>query len=201
MITELVILIFLVLIFYRIFRKNDSSRLPAGPRSLPLLGNMLDMKRMGHLKLSEWADQYGPLFTVKIGIKPALVVSDAKLMKELFGHSASTGKFKTITVLELTKGPYGILNTEGELWHEQRQFLIRTLINFGFGKPTMEPLILADVQEAIDWMKKDMDEHGTVEVFNMYKVGVTNALWCVVSGERQSKDDHTFSLLVDAFLE
>ncbi|CAL8123375.1 unnamed protein product [Orchesella dallaii] len=176
------------------------SRLPAGPRSLPLLGNILDLKRNGHLKLSEWAEQYGPLFTVKIGIRPALVVNDAKLMKELFGHSATTGKFKTATILEVTKGPYGILNTEGELWHEQRQFLIRTLINFGFGKPTMEPLILADVQEAIDWMKKDMHEHGTVEVFNMYKVGVTNALWCIVSGERQSKEDHSFSLLVDALL-
>ncbi|CAL8123365.1 unnamed protein product [Orchesella dallaii] len=201
MITELVIFIFVVFIFQRIFRKKDFCRLPAGPRSLPLLGNMLDMKRNGHLKLSEWAEQYGPLFTVKIGMKPALVVNDAKLMKELFGHSAATGKFKSITISELTKGPYGVVNTEGELWHEQRQFLIRSLINFGFGKPSMEPLILADVQEAIDWIKKDMDEHGTVEVFNMYKAGVTNALWCIVSGERQSKEDHSFSLLIDAFLD
>ncbi|CAL8071158.1 unnamed protein product [Orchesella dallaii] len=173
----------------------------AGPRSLPLLGNMLDMKRNGHLKLSEWAEQYGPLFTVKIGIKSALVVSDAKLMKELFGHSAATGKFKTVTILELSKGSYGVVNTEGEIWHEQRQFLVRTLINFGFGKPTMEPWILADVHEAIDWMKKDMDEHGTVEVFKMYKVGVINALGCIVSGERQSKEDQSFCHLVDAMLE
>ncbi|CAL8123362.1 unnamed protein product [Orchesella dallaii] len=184
-----------------IFRKKDFSRLPAGPRSLPLLGNMLDLKRNGHLKLSEWAEQYGPLFTVRIGMKPALVVNDAKLMKELFGHSAATGKFKTDTILELTKGPYGVVSTEGEQWQEQRQFLIRTLVNFGFGKPTMESLILADVQDAIDWMKKDMSEHGTVDVFDVYKCGVTNALWCIVSGERQSKGDQTFSLLIDAFVE
>ncbi|CAL8123387.1 unnamed protein product [Orchesella dallaii] len=201
MITEILVLSFVVFILQRIFRKNNSSRLPAGPRSLPLLGNMLDMKRNGHLKLSEWAQQYGPLFTVKIGMKPALVVNDAKLMKELFSNSAATGKFKTDTLLETTKGPYGVINTEGELWHEQRQILMRTLINFGFGKPTMEPLILADVHEAIDWMKNDMDEHGTVEVYNMYKVGVINALWCVVSGERQSKEDQSFCHLVDAMLE
>jgi len=131
----------------------------------------------------------------------ALVVSEPKLMKELFGHSASTGKFKTDTILELTKGPFGVVSTEGELWHEQRQFLVRTLINFGFGKPTLEPLILADVHDAIDWIKKDMNEHGSVEVFNILKSGVTNALWCIVSGERQCKEDHTFSLLIDAFVE
>ncbi|ODN06235.1 Farnesoate epoxidase [Orchesella cincta] len=201
MITEIFILALVLFIYRTLFRKKEPSRLPSGPRSLPLLGNMLDMKRNGHLKLSEWAEEYGPLYTVRIGMKPALVVSDTKLLKELFGHAASTGKFKTDTIFELTKGAYGVVSTEGELWHEQRQFLIRTLINFGFGKPTMEPIILSDVQEAIDWIKKDVAEQGTVEIFNVFKSGVTNALWCIVSGDRQTKDDHTFSLLIDAFVD
>jgi len=98
MITEIFIVI-LALFLYRSWsgKKKDSSRLPSGtptistkillvalfffdltiqlkpdsgPGCLPLLGNMLDMKRNGHLKLSEWAETYGSLFTVRIGTKP-----------------------------------------------------------------------------------------------------------------------------------
>ncbi len=36
----------------------------------------------------------------------------------------------------------GIVGTEGELWEVHRRFLLRQLRDFGFGKSTMEQLVL-----------------------------------------------------------
>ncbi|KAI0393708.1 cytochrome P450 2D18 [Xylariaceae sp. FL0594] len=52
--------------------------LPPGPPSLPFLGNLHQIPRTGlHLKYTKWAQQYGPIFSLKIGKWPMVVLSTA----------------------------------------------------------------------------------------------------------------------------
>ncbi|GKV04734.1 hypothetical protein SLEP1_g16847 [Rubroshorea leprosula] len=47
-------------------------------RHLPLLGGPKPL----HRTLGEMADKYGPVFTIKLGVNRALVVSDSEIAKE-----------------------------------------------------------------------------------------------------------------------
>src|SRR5215468_3910978 len=52
-----------------------------GPRGLPLLGNLLQLKAT-HLPtiLEHWADRYGPLYTFRLGRKPVVAVAEPTLI-------------------------------------------------------------------------------------------------------------------------
>ena len=58
-----------------------------GPRGLPFLGNMLDLRddEAPLRALERLAEIYGPIYQVQIGGRRSLVVSSAELMKEAMG--------------------------------------------------------------------------------------------------------------------
>ncbi|CAG7726690.1 unnamed protein product, partial [Allacma fusca] len=62
--TGALVLCAISIIVYNIFFKNDGKKYPKGPMSLPLIGNMLELRGFIHLKLAKWADQYGDIFQI-----------------------------------------------------------------------------------------------------------------------------------------
>ncbi|KAJ7595473.1 cytochrome P450, partial [Mycena floridula] len=66
--------------------------LPPGPPTVPVLGNLhIFPTEFTHYKLTEWARQYGDLYSLKLGPGTAIVISSASVVKELMDkRSAST---------------------------------------------------------------------------------------------------------------
>ena len=64
-------------------RLRSIDELP-GPRGWPLLGN-LPQVRMAHIHqdMERWSRQYGPLFRVRLGPTPLLVVADHDIVNAL----------------------------------------------------------------------------------------------------------------------
>ncbi|XP_045799128.1 cytochrome P450 83B1-like [Trifolium pratense] len=77
------LLVLFLFIKFKIITKN-SSTLPKGPKGLPIIGNLhqLDSSKL-HVQLWNLSKIYGPLFSLKIGFKHAIVVSSPKLAKEI----------------------------------------------------------------------------------------------------------------------
>lgn len=71
--------IFLLLHLYRRLRW----RLPPGPRALPVVGNLYDIKPVRFRCFAEWAQSYGPIISVWFGSTLNVVVSNAELAKEV----------------------------------------------------------------------------------------------------------------------
>lgn len=160
------------------------------------------MVKNPHLQLTQWAKTHGELYTIFLANKPALVVTNPNMIKELFSQTASIGKFKTDTMLLISRGPYGILNTEGMAWIEQKQFCIRTLIKFGFGSGTLESLMLEEVKEVFQWIDKQKQVHGDHIILNrILRQAVNNALWTTISGERICLEDDRITSLLENFLD
>jgi hypothetical protein len=56
------------------------SRLPPGPLPLPFIGNRFDIpKTKPWLQFEQWSRTYGPIFTIWIGRKPTLIISDPQV--------------------------------------------------------------------------------------------------------------------------
>ncbi len=191
------LIVSLAIIYLLSSKKSKSTKLPLGPKGIPFLGNLPQIVQDPHLKLSKWAQKYGSLFTIYFGPKAALILSSPKVMKEILGTAQSTGKFKTDTLLLISQGQNGIVNSEGESWLEQRQFCMRALRQFGFGNSrSMEPLILAEVEQVCKWVEQRKEP---VVLGQVLKKATANALWTVVSGERMSFEDSKVSELLDEF--
>ncbi|GAB1319456.1 hypothetical protein MFIFM68171_09666 [Madurella fahalii] len=71
-----------IYLFFSVGRRDP--RLPPGPPTLPVIGNLhqIPTKRT-HLKFAEWAKQYGEIFSLKVGPGTSIVISSPRLIKQL----------------------------------------------------------------------------------------------------------------------
>ncbi|CAE6457751.1 unnamed protein product [Rhizoctonia solani] len=77
-----VLFVWLLLKMYRIGRRERF--LPPGPPTVPLLGNLnIFPKVEAHYKLTEWARQYGSIYSIKMGPGTAIVITDPTIVKDL----------------------------------------------------------------------------------------------------------------------
>ncbi|KAL4932108.1 cytochrome P450 [Aspergillus undulatus] len=65
-------------------------RLPPGPPPLPLIGNKLQLpSTQPWIKFREWSEQYGPIYTIWLGRRPTIVISDPTIASELLEKRSS----------------------------------------------------------------------------------------------------------------
>ncbi len=103
-------------------------RLP-GPRGLPVLGNLLQIRfdRL-HLVLEDWAERHGPIFRVRFGPFPAVVISDGAAIQRIL--TERPGGFRRTRNLEAAAAEMrlkGVFAAEGEDWRRQRRIVAGAL--------------------------------------------------------------------------
>ncbi|KAI3875407.1 hypothetical protein MKW98_000084 [Papaver atlanticum] len=139
--TNMVISLFAFALYYLlVWRPNTKSSLkmknqapePAG--SLPFIGHLhlMDRSNPHHIALGAMADKYGPVFTVRIGVHRALVVSSWEGAKECF----TTNDKIFISRPHQTIGKYigyddAMLsfNSDGQYWTEIRRIMKTELLS------------------------------------------------------------------------
>ena len=98
-----------------------------GPRGLPLLGNMHQIKvDKFHLLLEEWYQQYGDLFQFKLGSERSVVIADPDMVQAILQerpHHFSRLNGIRQTIEEI--GVQGLFSAEGEQWRRHRQLAKR----------------------------------------------------------------------------
>ena len=84
---SLLLLIFCVLAAINILISNLTSKsfkkFPPGPRSFPIIGNILELGSQPHRSLTKLSKIYGPIITVQLGKITTVVVSSPEIAKEV----------------------------------------------------------------------------------------------------------------------
>ena len=62
---------------------KPSVNLPPGPKPLPLIGNLHQLGEHPHLSLHRVSSTYGPIFHLKLGFIPTVIISSANLAREV----------------------------------------------------------------------------------------------------------------------
>ncbi|KAL4296402.1 hypothetical protein GQ457_12G022870 [Hibiscus cannabinus] len=78
-----VIVLFQALNLFKNGRKLSESKLPPGPRRLPILGNLLDLGDKPHRTLAKLARFHGPVMSLQLGSLYTVVVSSEAMAKEV----------------------------------------------------------------------------------------------------------------------
>lgn len=100
-----------------------------GPRGVPLLGNTLQLSDdRRHLKLERWAAVFGPVYAIRVGRTPCVVVSDAALMSEMLrARPQSWKRIGTLAPIFAELGGAGVFSSEGDAWRSQRKLAVEAL--------------------------------------------------------------------------
>lgn len=131
------ILFFALPIFFLLFLLKHGNRrktlLPPGPPGLPIIGNLYQLDNLApHRYLWQLSKKYGPLMSLRLGCVPTLVVSSAKMAKEVMkihdlefaSRPSLLGQQKlSYNGLDLVFAPYN------DYWREMRKVCVLQLFN------------------------------------------------------------------------
>ncbi|XP_031287285.1 cytochrome P450 83B1-like [Pistacia vera] len=131
----LTILFFLpIFLFFLIQRRktHKNIRLPPGPRGLPIIGNLHQFDGSKPQNVWKLSQKYGPLMSLRLGFLPVLIVSSAKMAKEVmkthdleFCSRPALLTFKKLSYncSDLAFSPYN------DYWREMRKICVVHLFN------------------------------------------------------------------------
>jgi cytochrome P450 len=97
-----------------------------GPRRWPLIGNLaqIDVPRM-HAQLESWAEEYGPLYRLRLGPRDAVVVSRPDLIAPILRERPDNWRrMKAMQVAIQEIGSHGLFSVEGDEWRRQRRMVM-----------------------------------------------------------------------------
>ncbi|XP_068601252.1 cytochrome P450 2J6-like [Brachionichthys hirsutus] len=193
----LFVLVFILVADY--LKNRQPASFPPGPRPLPIVGNMfsVDHKRT-HESLTQLSETYGDVFSLRMGQNWTVVLNRLKVIKEALvtqGDGVADRPGRAIRK-DIVHGR-GLLSSSGFLWKQQRRFALSTLKYFGFGKKSLEPVILEEflhfAKEIRDFKGKPFAPHLTIN-----KV-VSNIICTLVFGHRFEYSDERFGGLLNSF--
>ena len=80
--------------------RKSLSQLP-GPKGLPILGNLLQIKLQKlHTILESWSDSYGKMYKFKVANKTVVAISDSTLIQAILrDHPETYRRLRTIEQL------------------------------------------------------------------------------------------------------
>ncbi|KAL0278353.1 UNVERIFIED_CONTAM: hypothetical protein PYX00_000191 [Menopon gallinae] len=182
------ILICVVLLLFQWSIKRPRN-FPPGPPSIPILGSVpfLELNNF-HLSAEKLRDKYGPVIGLRFGNRNAIIVCGAREVEETLRRDEFQGR------PQFTVTGKGVMFSDGEFWIHQRRFTLRHLRDFGFGKNSMEDVVLGEVD---DFFHSYFENCNTVQVSGLFNTSVINVLWAMMGGKRYPHDDQEFRLLLD----
>lgn len=112
-------------------KSGKNGRLPPGPFSWPIIGNLHQLTLPAHRTLKQLADKYGPIFLLRLGSVPTVVVSSTE-MATLFLKThdlifagrplTAVGKYLLYNYKDVVLAPYG------DYWRQMRKVCVLELL-------------------------------------------------------------------------
>lgn len=182
-----------------IMRRRRPKTFPPGPLSWPVIGNTItiDFKK-AHLELCRLAEQYGNIYSLKMGPTWTVVLNGYKTVKEaLVTHGDAMADRPDNALARDVSGPHGVVMSNGYLWKQQRKFALFTLKYFGVGKKSLETAILDEFTHLSNYIEAHNGNPFNPHLPTNY--AVANIICSLVFGHRFEYTDERFQAFMMMF--
>mmetsp|Transcript_6593 Transcript_6593/g.16799 ORF Transcript_6593/g.16799 Transcript_6593/m.16799 type:complete len:572 (+) Transcript_6593:171-1886(+) len=163
-----------------------------GPTPLPLLGNLISIRKHSYHKLVErWGKQYGPVFKIFFGSGPVLVISDLELTREIglrrfsdfMNHSRHSPEVLAVLPDPMRAvGTKSILRSRGNYWKGLRS-TAASVFRDSEKLSTFQPLMHATATELADRLA-DVKEGEFVDILEAFQDMTLDVIGSTVFGIR-----------------
>lgn len=110
------------------------------------------------------------------------------MAKELFSREEVTGRPDNFAYRHRTLGKrQGLMFNEGPSWKSHRRFTLKTLRDFGFGKSSLESVLVEEADRMGDFFKEQNGQPFFVQT--LFNLVILNVLWTIVAGKRYELSD------------
>ncbi|KID68700.1 Cytochrome P450, partial [Metarhizium hybridum] len=103
------------------------SKLPPGPPTLPIIGNLHQIPTtFTHLKFTEWAKQYGEIFSLKMGPATCVVLTSPPLVKQLVDKKSNLYSHRPVSHIGydiISQGDHILLMQYSGKWRACRKLI------------------------------------------------------------------------------
>ena len=76
----------------------------------------------------------------------------------------------------------GLMFNDGPAWKSHRRFTLKTLRDFGFGKSSLEHVLIEEADRMGDFFLQQKNEPFLVQT--LFNLVILNVLWTIVAGTR-----------------
>uniref|UniRef100_A0A8C5Q350 Cytochrome P450 n=1 Tax=Leptobrachium leishanense TaxID=445787 RepID=A0A8C5Q350_9ANUR len=178
--------LFLFLGVKKYFWKNRN--LPPGPRPLPILGNVLDLRGDYVKTLKKFGRTYGDVCTIYLGSRPVIVVTGYKAVKEILIDRADDFLARgEMPSLDSYYKNYGVAFTSDmRRWRELKRFSLSALRDFGMGRTSVEERIQEEAACLVTELKR---MKGFSDPRQYLSLAVCNVIFSIMFGNREEYDN------------
>ncbi|KAG7329552.1 hypothetical protein KOW79_007726 [Hemibagrus wyckioides] len=174
---------------------------PPGPPPVPIFGNLFHFNIKNPLKdFVKFAKQYGNVYSLFIGTKPAVILTGLTAIREALVNKAAdfSGRPNNL-IKDITEGKGIIIADYGLQWKEHRRFALMTLRNFGLGKQSMENRILGELEHLV--AKLDKYAGSSLYPQTLFHDAASNIIYLVLFGIRYNYGDEILKVYVRLYTE
>ena len=111
--------------------KPGGVRLPPGPRGLPIVGSLLNIRKSPHLDITRIARKYGDVCQIRLGSVPTIVISHPDILREAFSRIELSDRWVSEVMSVMTDGGNDLaIGPYNERWRRLQRFANRELLSF-----------------------------------------------------------------------
>ncbi|XP_053117711.1 cytochrome P450 2C19-like isoform X2 [Hemicordylus capensis] len=182
-------------------KRAKHQNLPPGPTTLPLIGNLLQLKTKNLMEpLQKMCEKYGPVFTVYFGPERVVVLHSYETVKKvLVEHGAEFTDRGSFPAADKTNKGFGIIMTSGERWVQLRRFSLTTLRDFGMGKKSIEERVQEEVKHLV--MELRAKNGQPFNPASLFSSATCNVISHILLGERFDYQDHEYLQMLQWIVE
>ncbi|XP_053545449.1 cytochrome P450 2A4-like [Bombina bombina] len=179
-----------------------SSNLPPGPTPLPVLGNILQLRR-GELveSLLELSKKYGEVYTIYLGSRATVVFTGYKTVKEILVDRGEEflGRGE-ISSFDTHYRNYGLAFTNDmNRWRELRRFSVTALRDLGMGKRSFEDKIQEELMFLVEALKNTKES--IINPHQHVNRGTGNIIALIMFGHRYDYEDEDLNTFLTSIQE
>ncbi|XP_054165707.1 cytochrome P450 2J4-like, partial [Oppia nitens] len=170
------------------------NKLPPGPWSLPLIGNLNVFTNLTSKTFVDWSKKYGPIIGLQLGSSPTVVLNDWPSIKDALSQESVLARPKDNAFNTFTEESF--VSMSGQQWKDQRRFALHQLRDLGFGKTSMEDHIIDEINHLCEELI-DKSLGIEINVREVLAITVSNNVSAFLFGRRLDYSDKRKKLIDD----